>query len=333
MTLDSFLNEPLSATVELLNTEGLHEEQIRVRLATSDDFDKLGIDRAYFLTSIKFEIKIDDRGRGKIIVTSQDPVLEPFLDFLIEARWPSGRLLREYTVLVDPPAFDTVSPVISASQRVTDTEGADPATKKKTETGEVSTGTQVKTHKSELAPGEMPERDYGSNASDRPAAGEKYMISRDETLWGIALKAKPEGASVHQTMLDIQRLNPQAFIDGNINRIKAGYIIYLPSANDISSHDLASAQQEVREQNQDWRDGVVRESRSDSRASLRISAEPDAEETTILDGGDGEGEASTPSTRVTTLIALAKSTQKIWSLPNDWWLWSNRWRPWSASSA
>ena len=130
LRLESFLNEPLTATVDLLNTGGLHEEQIRVRLATSEDFEKLGIDRAYFLTSIQFEIVIDDRGNGKIIVTSEDPVLEPYLDFLIEARWPTGRLLREYTVLVDPPTFDE-TPIVSASQRVRETEGSSQDAKKR----------------------------------------------------------------------------------------------------------------------------------------------------------------------------------------------------------
>ncbi len=286
LRIESFLNEPLTATVDLLNTGGLHEDQIRVRLATSDDFEKLGMDRAYFLTSITFEITVDDRGNGKIILTSEDPVLEPYLDFLIEARWPSGRLLREYTVLVDPPVFDTVSPVVSATERVSEVEGGSGTSKKKPQTSAASSGTQVKTHKSDLPPGQMPQRDYGSDASTNPLAGNRYMIRRDETLWGIALKSKPEGTSVLQTMLDIQRLNPQAFIDGNINRIKAGYIIYLPASGDISSDDLASAQEEVRQQNQDWRDGVVRENRSPG-PSLVISDEPESDSAT----GDVSGDA------------------------------------------
>jgi pilus assembly protein FimV len=279
LRLESFLNEPLTATVDIHSAAGLHEDQIRVRLATSEDFEKLGIDRAYFLTSIQFEIQLNDQGTGKIIVTSEDPVLEPYLDFLIEARWPAGRLLREYTVLVDPPTFDTTSPVISASQRVTETEGGEYAPKKSQGVA-ASAGTRVKTAKSDLPSGEMPEREFGSNASASPLAGDQYMIRRDETLWGIALKAKPEGTSVHQTMLDIQRLNPGAFIGGNINRIKAGYIIYLPGESDISSDDLAGARKEVQQQNQDWRDGVATRP---SGASLRISTQAEQEPSATSD--------------------------------------------------
>ncbi|MEJ2532356.1 MAG: FimV/HubP family polar landmark protein [Halioglobus sp.] len=80
---------------------------------------------------------------------------------------------------------------------------------------------------------------------------------------------------MHQTMLDIQRLNPDAFIDGNINRVKAGYIIYLPDAGDISSEDVAAALEEVRQQNEDWRAGRASEPVAAARPSLRISAEPE----------------------------------------------------------
>ena len=277
MQLESFLNEPLQARVDLLNTGGLHEDEIRIRLATREDFEKMGVERAYFLTGIQFDVQVDDRGRARIIMTSEDPVLEPYLDFIIEARWPSGRLLREYTVLVDPPVFDQSSPVISASERVAVVEGDDtPATETPDQAAAASSGTRVEVKKSGLAPGEMPRRDYSAQTAPTPAPGSRYMIRRDETLWEIASKAKPQGTSVHQMMLDIQRLNPDAFIDGNINRVKAGYIVYLPDSDDISSADLASAMAEVRQQNEDWRAGRASAGAASAGPSLRISADTDA---------------------------------------------------------
>lgn len=279
LTLDTFLNEPLRAEVELLNTGGLHEDQIRVRLATTEDFDRLGVDRAYFLTGIKFEVQVDDDGRGRIVLTSDDPVLEPYLDLIIETRWPSGRLLREYTVLVDPPAFDETAEVVSASERVEAVEGIPALAKKKTEP-EVATGTRVGVgEKSSLAPGAMPQRQFSAGTAPAPTPGSQYMIRRDQTLWQIAQAVAPEGVSVHQTMLDIQRLNPEAFIGGNINRIKAGYIIYLPAADEISSGDLAEALAEVKQQNEDWRAGRASEPVASAGPSLRIST------------GEAEGES------------------------------------------
>jgi pilus assembly protein FimV len=277
LTLDSFLNEPLNARVDLLNTGGLHQDEIRIRLATKEDFDKLGLHRAYFLTNIKFEVVTSDSGNAQLVISSDEPVLEPYLDFIVEARWPSGRLLREYTVLVDPPVFDQSSPVISASARVAEVDGEPDPLKKTQDPAAVKTsGTHVGVKKSELAPGDMPQRDYNAEASPTPMPGSRYMVHRNDTLWEIALQARPEGASVHQTMLDIQRINPDAFIGGNINRVKSGYIIYLPDSGDISSADLSEAMAEVRQQNEDWREGRASQPQSSSGPSLRISAEPDA---------------------------------------------------------
>jgi len=291
LTLDSFLNEPLSARVDLLSTGGLHEDEIRIRLATKEDFDKLGLHRAYFLTSIKFEVVTSGSGNAQLIMSSDDPVLEPYLDFIVEARWPSGRLLREYTILVDPPVFDQNTSVISASERVAEVEGVPAPVKKMQDQAAVETsGTHVDIKKSGLAPGEMPERGYNAEASPSPMPGRRYMVHRNDTLWEIARQARPEGASVHQTMLDIQRLNPEAFINGNINRVKAGYIVYLPDSGDISSVDLASALAEVRQQNEDWRENRASEPRPGSGPSLRISAEPDVSADTGTDASEGQGE-------------------------------------------
>jgi pilus assembly protein FimV len=293
MELESFLNEPLKASVDLLNMGGLHGDEIKVRLGTTEDFKKLGIDRDYFLTNISFEVVTDASGSARILITSQEPVLEPYLDFIIEARWPSGRLLRDYTVLVDPPVFSQATPVVSASERVAEVDVAEASAKKNEQVtssgasqgaddanlgdwGSVGGGgTRVNTRGADLAPGAMPQRDYGSSAASAPTPGSRYMIRRDQTLWEIANQSKPAGVSVHQTMLEIQRLNPDAFINGNINRIKAGYIIYLPTADDVSSVDLSSALAEVRQQNEAFQSGRDQEVHAQSRPKLTISAEPE----------------------------------------------------------
>lgn len=278
LKLESFLNEPLNAHVDLLNIDDLHADQIRVRLASKDDFDRMDVERAYFLTSIKFEISRDERGRASIAITSDDPVLEPYLDFIVEARWPTGRLLREYTVLVDPPLFDETTTVVSASARVAELEGLpNPNTEaKKSQGPAASSGTRVGVkNKSNLSAGDMPDRDFNSKTSAAPLSGGRYMIHRDDTLWEIASSAKPQGASVHQTMLDIQRMNPNAFIGGNINRIKAGYIIYLPQEGDISSANIDAARAEVRLQNDDWEAGRASKPLANKGPSLRISADSD----------------------------------------------------------
>lgn len=302
--MKSFLNEPLQAEVELLDTRDLTDEDIRIRLAGVEDFDRLGVDRSYFLTSIQFEVDVDPAtGRGKIILTTPEAVLEPYLDVIIEARWPSGRLLREYTVLVDPPAFRQEVITVSASERVKAeapdkpaVEGslAAPGAVSRTETSR--SGDSVAMRESSLPPGAMPQRDFSAETADQPRAGNRYMVKRDETLWQIASRGKPREISVQQAMLDIQRLNPEAFINGNINQIKAGYIIYLPAAGEVSSDDLAQALDEVRAQNREFQaargaPGVT------AAATLRVSADPVVRET--AEPGDPVASTDAPVDRMT----------------------------------
>ncbi len=289
LEMQSFLNEPLRAEVALLDLRELTADDIRIRLAGVDDFERLGVDRSYFLTNIQFEVDIDEAtGSGVIRLTTEESVLEPYLDLIVEARWPNGRVLREYTVLVDPPAFRQDMITVSASERVQDIAPDKPALAPEDRAamqqeqsamqgsgGEtlVSSGDAVAMRESSLAPGAMPDRAFSAETSDTPVAGSRYMFKRDETLWQIASRGRPENISVQQAMLDIQRINPEAFIDGNINRVKAGYIIYLPAEGEVASTNLAQALEEVRAQNQAFESRRATPGVS-AAATLRVSAEP-----------------------------------------------------------
>lgn len=302
ITLNSYLNEPLDAEVRLNDTRDLVVDEIKVRLARVEDFERLGVERSYFLTRIQFEVSIDrDSNTGVIRLTTSEPVLEPFVDVIIEARWPSGRLLREYTVLVDPPVFREEPVIVSASEEVAAAESAQrrpddaSAAAADPDTGEDGAGGQVVTGGSELPPGEMPQRSFSAETSEFPAPGQRYMVRRDETLWQIASRGRPQGVSVQQAMLDIQRLNPEAFINGNINRVKAGYIIYLPGDGDISSGNFSEALAEVQQQNADWASQQAGTPGVTAAASLHISADP-------ADGVDAPLEAE-PSRQVTDASA------------------------------
>jgi len=102
--VDSALNQPLNAQINLISARADELDEIRVELAPVSVFDRVGIPRPYFLTQLKFT-PVSLPGGAVIRVTSKDPVREPFLTFLVEITWPKGRLLREYTVLLDPPEF------------------------------------------------------------------------------------------------------------------------------------------------------------------------------------------------------------------------------------
>jgi pilus assembly protein FimV len=110
ITLHSALNQPLRADIALVDVGGLEEGELSVSLATADEFSRAGVERVLFLNNLKFTPRL--RGNRSVIrVTSSKAVKEPFLDFVVQLNQPNGRLLREYTVLIDPPDAEAVDPV------------------------------------------------------------------------------------------------------------------------------------------------------------------------------------------------------------------------------
>ncbi|MHC8342872.1 FimV/HubP family polar landmark protein [Pseudomonas sp. RT6P73] len=110
ITLHSALNQPLRADIALQDVGGLEEGELSVSLATAEEFTRSGVDRVFFLNDLKFTPVL--RGNRSLIrVTSNKPVNEPFLNFLVQLNQPNGRLLREYTVLIDPPGSPGIVPV------------------------------------------------------------------------------------------------------------------------------------------------------------------------------------------------------------------------------
>jgi pilus assembly protein FimV len=117
VTLQSALNQPLVAEIELLEVRDLGSSEVLPSLASAEAFSKAGVDRQYFLTDLKFTSLVKPNGKSVIRVTSTKPMREPYLNFLVEVLWPNGRLLREYTLLLDPPLY-TPQSVLSAAAPV-----------------------------------------------------------------------------------------------------------------------------------------------------------------------------------------------------------------------
>ena len=237
VTLQSALNQPLVAEIELLEVRDLASNEVLPSLASPEEFNKAGVDRQFFLTDLKFTPVLKPNGKSVIRVTSSKPVREPYVNFLVEVLWPNGRLLREYTLLLDPPLYAPQSVVTSAPQ----TAAVAPAPRPQT------------------AAAPRPSVPASAPVANAPAAtssalqGSEYKTTANDTLWEIAQRVG--GGSVHQTMLAIQDLNPNAFIGGNINRLKNGQVLRLPEDQQIKSRSQAEAIAQVAEQNTAWREG------------------------------------------------------------------------------
>jgi pilus assembly protein FimV len=220
LKLNSSLNEPLDAEIELLNVGDLGELEMLVGLASRDDFETAGVDRLFLLTDLRFKVDLSNPDKPMIRVSSRKPIREPYLDFLMELHWPSGRLLREYTLLLDLPVY--------ATER---------AAAKKIKAASTSPQPQV-TKKKQAQPVRTASSPVASQAQ-KPASQSagmtgEYRVASGDTAWGIAKKIKPNDASIMQSLAAIKQSNPSAFINGNINLLKSGAVLRLPSATEIS---------------------------------------------------------------------------------------------------
>lgn len=241
--LNSSLNQPLDAQVKLLSVGDLSENEILPNLASHEDFARAGVERVFFLTGIKFDVVLDGEGGAVLHLTTDRIVREPFLNFLIELHWPSGRLLREYTALLDPPLFSQAAPA-PIQQSTTVTPVIQPAARQ------------------EVAP-QRPAYNAASvapsskQATSAPASFEKkdgtVRVKKNDTLWGIAHKNRPDtSVTVRQTMVAIQQHNPQAFINNNINLLKTGQVLRIPEVEEIRRVSSREARAEMQRQMDEW---------------------------------------------------------------------------------
>ncbi|HWH88567.1 MAG TPA: FimV/HubP family polar landmark protein [Pseudomonas sp.] len=215
LTLKSTLNQPLVAEIELLDVKDLTAAEVVPSLASPEDFAKVGVDRQAFLNDLTFTPVLNANGKSVLRVTSSQPLSEPMVKFLVQVMWPNGRLLRDYSVLLDPSKFSPQTADAAAQPAPSQT---------------IAAPTTGATHRNQ------------------------YTTTPRDTLWEIAAKAR-NGGSVQQTMLAIQALNPNAFIDGNINRLKTGQVLRLPDSVQSTALPQSAAIAEVAAQNEAWRQG------------------------------------------------------------------------------
>lgn len=256
LTLKSALNQPLQAEIELVETDGLSQWEIKPALASASDFERAGVDRLYFLTKITFKVEGD-----RVVLTSREPVNEPFLNFLVELNWPSGRVLREYTLLLDPPTFqeESIQPLVTT-----------PAGQSSVVSAPAETTTIA-----------APAQPVAVNRwESEPAAPGTYKVQPNDTLWQIALETRPaSGVTPQQMMVAIQNENPNAFIAGNINRLKTHQVLRIPDAESIKRVSFGQAVAEVDRQNRALNTGAAQIDAT-GRAGTAVAA------ATAKDGGE-----------------------------------------------
>jgi len=256
--LNSALNQPFDADIDLVSAADEDLSALRASLASGDTFTRYGLDKPAYLADFTFRVVRGANGQDVLKVTSPKPVTEPFVTLLVEANWPRGRLLREYTVLLDPPVYAPAARAAAepvAAPRVV----ASPSTRAPVPaTGE--NGPFGAAPPPAPAPAASPRAavrpSESSGAAPTISADSTYRVRPNDTLWKIASAAHPGSRSdVNRAMVSIYQKNPQAF-DGNINVLRAGSLLKIPSASDVSAISASAAAAEVSRQYRMWRDGV-----------------------------------------------------------------------------
>mgnify|MGYP000633195104 CR=1 FL=1 len=222
--ISSALNEPLKAVVPVTALREEYDSNLRVQLASNDEFNKAGLKRSFLLTQLKFEI-VKTSGIAEVHITSEQPVKEPFLDFLIIASTANGRMVREYIVLLDPPKSMFNKPTKKVKQAVK----------------------QVSQNKA------MPSSTV-SDAQNSQWTSDTYDVNINDALSIIAKKTRPQSdISINQMMMALLNANQSAFIGQNINRLKANSTLRIPQASEIKQLSKKQALLAVNEQNKAWR--------------------------------------------------------------------------------
>jgi pilus assembly protein FimV len=233
----SGIGEPLKAEIELLSVTPAEKASLKAKIAPESTYTAQGLERPASHQDIKVQIAKSSSGKNILKLRSNQPITEPFLDMLVEVEWETGRILREYTVLLDPPGYNrdiataqVDTPVIKSTENTT-TKPIAPLKKKATSTSAASTTASTTTDAS---------------------LDEDYLTRRGDTLSKIARRMKPEGVSLDQMLVGLFEANPDAFVGKNMNRLKVGKILQKPSAQTLSAIGRKEAAKEIKVQTANW---------------------------------------------------------------------------------
>ncbi len=311
--LKSALNQPLDGEIPLLSVRAKDLEHLKVKLASSTDFKRAGIERPYFLSRINFEI-VENNKKYTVKLTSKDSIQEPFLNFLVEVRWSNGKMLREFTVLLDPPvtANSYQKPGAKVAQEAAKKAPAKitkKPTKPKKKTASKGVGVS-KRPKFTTTSSKTSKRK--SSKSQSGAASGKYSVKRGQTLWKIARKVRDKDTqSVEQMMMALYKNNPEAFSKNNINSLLAGRVLDLPSDEQVQQLNDSQAKLAVRDQARAWRKGLSSPSTGKAGKAKKGGAKAKSATTKVKPKSKGRIEIVAPSDETVTGDKSVQASGKV----------------------
>lgn len=247
LNIQSALGEPLRAEIEVADITPAEGDGLKVNIASSDAFKAAGVPYNSALSDVRVGVQRRADGRYVVRLTSNRLVSEPFIDLLLEANWSSGRIVRDYTVLLDPPTSrQAAAPVAPIAPQI--------SARAQTAAPVMVQAPPVRSQRPAAAPATPPAPDAVRTEAGTGTGDQQVTVKAGDTASKIAGAYKPADVSLDQMLVALLRANPNAFIGGNVNRIKAGAVLDVPGASQAEAIPPAEAKRTVVAQSRDFGD-------------------------------------------------------------------------------
>lgn len=230
MTLKSHLDQPFNAEIELIDVGNTPLNGIKANLASVEDYEKVGMQQAYALSYLSFNVEKNAQGKPVIKLRSSERISDPYMQLLVDLAWANGQIYRSYTILLDPPNYNVG--IVKTQLR------------------------NIVKRQSEL------EQSSLRNNVEERASTAKVVDNRDvtsygptvanETVWQIAQRYKTDNITLQQLILAIVGSNPEAFTEGNLNGLKEGSRLLIPTASMANRVPMSLAKLEVMAHDSAW---------------------------------------------------------------------------------
>ena len=254
VTVQSALGDPLRAEIDVLDINAEEAATLKTTVALPETFRAAGLEYNAALAGVQISLQRRSDGRAFIRLSSDRPVSEPFIDLILEVSWANGRIVRDYTMLLDPPSLRAAAPVVAAPQVVQApvTVAAAPAASPPAPAAVVRAPAAAPVPAAARKPVASAPATGGGKAADD--GSRKVTVQAGDSASRIAAANKPAQISLDQMLVALLRTNGDAFINGNLNRLRAGAVLTIPSAEQAGALSTAEASQTVIAQSRDFND-------------------------------------------------------------------------------
>ena len=260
LNVQSVLGETLRAEIDVSSISAEESGSLRLRVAPPEAYRAAGVEYNAVLTGAQVVLERRADGRPYLRVSSSGAVLEPFIDVIVEATWTSGRLVREYTMLFDPPsARVAAAPAAVTAPLATAAPAALPSASPSaspvfTPTAPSPAPAVAAVPRTTAPPPRVAQAPTAPAVAGAPAAAiaDEYRVRRGDSLSGVAARTQRQGVSLDQMLVSLFRGNPEAFVGDNMNRLKAGAVLNVPAADAAKKITAAEAREVIQAQSADF---------------------------------------------------------------------------------